>query len=153
VTLGQYGTDYKTRAAVAIAGLGANLPQDATYPSARVDSDGKALNGNNRYRIHFKPDELPPVNAFWSVAAYGVDNFLIENPINRYALGDRDRLELNPDGSLDLWIQATTPQEGKSNNWLPVKPGQDFLLNARLYWPKKAALDGSWSMPAIQRQD
>jgi hypothetical protein len=49
-----------------------------------------------------KAGELPPVNAFWSVTAYGPDNFFINNSINRYALSDRDPLIFNPDGSLDL---------------------------------------------------
>lgn len=151
--LGQYGTFYNTRAVVAMVGLGANLPQDATYPNTRVDAQGQALSGNHRYRLHFTKDSLPPVNAFWSVTAYGPDDFLIDNPLKRYALGDRDPLVFNADGSLDLWIQAEAPGAERQANWLPVKSGQAFLLNARLYWPKKAALDGSWGMPAVERVD
>jgi hypothetical protein len=151
--LGQYGTFYNTRAVVAMVGLGANLPQDATYPNTRVDVQGQALSGNHRYRLHFTKDDLPPVNAFWSVTAYGPDDFLIDNPLKRYALGDRDPLVFNADGSLDLWIQAEAPSAERQANWLPVKSGQAFLLNARLYWPKKAALDGSWGMPAVERVD
>ena len=45
--------DYGARAVVALVGLGANLPQDAVYPSAFVDGDGKPLNGANRYVMHF----------------------------------------------------------------------------------------------------
>jgi hypothetical protein len=151
--LGQYGTFYNIRAVVAMVGLGANLPQDATYPNARVDAQGKALNGSHRYRLHFKADELPPVHAFWSVTAYGPDDYFIDNPLRRYALGDRDPLIFNADGSLDLWIQADAPSANRHSNWLPVKPAQAFLLNARLYWPKKSALNGSWGMPAVERID
>lgn len=151
--LGDYGTFYNTRAVVAMVGLGANLPADATYPNTSVDAGGQALSGSRRYRLHFTPGELPPVKAFWSVTAYGSDNFLIDNPLRRYAIGDRDPLVYNPDGSLDLWIQADEPAAGKSSNWLPVKAGQPFLLNARLYWPKPAALNGSWGMPVVQRVD
>ncbi|TAG28112.1 MAG: DUF1254 domain-containing protein [Burkholderiales bacterium] len=149
--LGQYGTSYNIRAVVAMVGLGANLPADATYPQAQVDSQGNTLNGSKRYRLSFKAGELPPVKAFWSVTAYGADDFLIENPIKRYALGDRDPLVFNADGSLDLWIQADEPEAGKKSNWLPVKAGERFLLNARLYWPREAALNGSWGMPAVER--
>lgn len=149
--LGQYGIDYATRAGVAMVGLGANLAADALYPNAQVDGQGEPLDGSRRYRLHFKAGELPPVKAFWSVTAYGADDYLIDNPMQRYALGDRDPLVFNADGSLDLWIQADEPAADKKNNWLPVKAGARFLLNARLYWPEDAALDGRWGMPAVER--
>jgi len=151
--LGDYGSDYATRAAVAMVGLGANLPPDAMYPNTRVDQDGKPLDGSQRYRVHFKAGELPPVNAFWSVTAYNAQDFFIDNPLHRYALGDRDALAFNADGSLDLLLQATPPAGEQTKNWLPVRSGEPFLLNARLYWPKPAALNGAWGMPAVERID
>lgn len=151
--LGNYGAFYNTRAVVAMVGLGANLPADATYPNTRVDAAGQALDGRHRYRLHFNAGELPPVNAFWSLTAYGLDDFFIPNPIDRYALGDRDPLIFNPDGSLDLLVQAEPPEGNKKNNWLPVRAGEPFLLNARLYWPKPPALNDGWGMPAVERID
>jgi hypothetical protein len=136
-----------------MVGLGANLPQDAIYPNTRVDADGQVLNGSHRYVLHFKAGELPPVNAFWSLTAYGAHDFFIANPLQRYALGDRDPLVYNADGSLDIDVQAQPPSADKAHNWLPVQAGEPFLLNARLYWPKAAALDGSWGMPGVQRLD
>jgi hypothetical protein len=149
--LGNYGTFYNTRAVTAMIGLGANLPADAIYPSAQVDAEGQALNGKHNYRLHFRADGLPPVNAFWSLTAYGSDNFFIPNPINRYSLGDRSSLVFNADGSLDILVQADRPEKAKENNWLPVKAGEPFLLCVRLYWPKPAALNGTWGMPAVER--
>lgn len=152
LNLGDYGTDYNTRAAVAMVGLGANLPQDALYPNTLNDQQGQPLMGDRRYRLHFKADQLPPVKAFWSITAYGADEFLIENPLKRYALGDRDALSLNADGSLDIWIQAAEPETAaQRSNWLPVKANAPFLLNARLYWPKDDALQGRWKMPPVER--
>jgi hypothetical protein len=151
--LGSYGTDYATRAAVAMVGLGANLPLDAIYPNTRVDQDGLPLDGSRRYRLHFKAGELPPVNAFWSVTAYNAQDFFIDNPLQRYALGDRDALAFNADGSLDLLLQASPPAGKQARNWLPLRAGEPFLLNARLYWPKPAALSGAWGMPAVERMD
>ena len=151
--LGAYGTDYATRAVVAMIGLGANLPADSIYPNAQVDGKGAPLHGQHRYRLHFKAGELPPVKAFWSVTAYGADDYLIDNPLQRHALGDRNALRFNADGSLDLWIQADTPAADQQRNWLPVKAAAPFLLNARLYWPKEAALSGAWGMPAVERLD
>jgi hypothetical protein len=152
LNLGRYGTDYNTRAAVAMVGLGANLPEDALYPNTALDHQGQALNGQHRYRLHFAANALPPVKAFWSITAYGADEFLIDNPLQRFALGDRDPLVFNADGSLDLWVQATPPdQKEKQANWLPVQMGAAFLLNARLYWPEAKALNGQWKMPVVER--
>lgn len=149
--LGQYGTEYNIRAVVARVGLGANLPQDAMYPSTHLDDQGRVLNGHHAYRIHFAADQLPPVNAFWSVTAYGTDNFLIANAENKYAVGSLSSLTPNADGSIDILIQASPPGKGMDKHWLPVKPGEDFVLNARLYWPQPQALDGRWGMPAVER--
>lgn len=152
LNLGQYGTDYNLRAAVAMVGLGANLPEDALYPNTRLDHEGQALTGQHRYKLHFEAHQLPPVKAFWSITAYGADEFLIANEIKRFALGDRDKLNFNADGSLDIWIQAARPADAaQASNWLPVKANAPFLLNARLYWPQPEALQGSWKMPAVQR--
>ena len=152
LNLGRYGTDYNTRAAVAMVGLGANLPEDAMYPNTVLDHQGQALNGKHRYRLHFAANALPPVKAFWSITAYGADEFLIDNPLQRFAIGDRDRLVFNADGSLDLWVQATPPsQKEAAANWLPVQMGAPFLLNARLYWPEDKALNGQWKMPVVER--
>ncbi len=152
LNLGRYGTDYNTRAAVAMVGLGANLPEDALYPNTALDHQGKPLNGQHRYRLHFAANALPPVKAFWSITAYGADEFLIDNPLQRFALGDRDPLVFNADGSLDIWIQALTPdQKEAAANWLPVQMGSAFLLNARLYWPEATALNGHWKMPVVER--
>jgi hypothetical protein len=149
--LGQYGTDYGIRAVVAQVGLGANLPQDAIYPSAQVDSQGEALHGQHRYRLHFASGQWPPVKAFWSITAYGADNFLIDNPAQRFAVGSLSPLVRNADGSLDLLIQAQPVEGPMQANWLPVAAGAPFLLNARLYWPTEPVLNGTWHLPAIER--
>ncbi len=151
--LGAYGTSYDTRAAVAMVGLGANLPADAMYPNASVDGQGRPLDGSHRYRLHFKAGDLPPVNAFWSITAYDAHDFLVDNPLQRYAIGERDPLVSNADGSLDIVVQAEPAPTDKLANWLPVKAGEAFMLNARLYWPKPAALSGAWGMPAVECLD
>ena len=111
-----------------MVGLGANLPEDAIYPNTALDHEGKPLNGQHRYRVHFAAKALPPVKAFWSITAYGADEFLIDNPIQRFALGDRDPLVFNADGSLDIWIQAAPPDSKEAHaNWLPVQKGAPFF--------------------------
>ncbi|MGA7521217.1 MAG: DUF1254 domain-containing protein [Acidobacteriaceae bacterium] len=149
-TLGRYGTNYMARAVTARVAIGANPPEDAVYMSSSADGSGQALSGSMRYRMHFDPSSLPPVEAFWSVTAYDRNGYFIANPINRYAIGDRDRLKFNPDGSLDVYIQSRNPGPDHDSNWLPCGDGP-FNLTIRLYWPKPAILDGGWHPPALER--
>lgn len=149
--VGRYGTNYLLRAVVALVGLGANLPEDAIYPRATVDADGEPLLGTNRYVIQFPKGELPPVGAFWSITMYNAKQFFVPNPINRYAIGDRDELKSNDDGSVTIYIQHESPGADKESNWLPA-PKERFNLVMRLYRPKERILDGTWKMPFVKLQ-
>lgn len=149
--LGNYGSDYGARAVVALIGLGANLPQDAVYPSAFVDGDGKTLDGANKYVLHFDKGATPPVNAFWSITMYNPESFFVANPINRYAISSWMPLKKNKDGSLDLYVQHDSPGKDKEANWLPASD-KDFNVTLRMYWPTEKApsiIDGSWKPPAV----
>lgn len=148
--IGNYGTNYKVRAAVAFGGLGANLPEDAIYPVTNVDSTGQPLNGKFHYVVHFDKGALPPVGAFWSLTMYDDQHFFVANPLNRYAIGDRNPLIFNADGSLTLYLQNESPGQDKEANWLPA-PAGNFNLLLRLYEPKKEALDGSWKPPKVNK--
>lgn len=148
--VGRYGTAYRERAAVARGGLGALPPEDAMYTSTSVDADGNPLTGAGRYVVHFAKAGIPPVNAFWSMTLYDADGYFAANGINRYALGDRDQLVFNDDGSLDVYVQAPRPPDGQAANWLPA-PAGEFNLSLRLYWPKPEATSGSWVPPTVRR--
>jgi hypothetical protein len=152
-TLGRYGTDYQKRATVTAFGLGANLPQDAVYPTGSVDSAGRKLTGAEKYVIHFDKGQLPPVDGFWSLTMYDADYFFVANPLNRYTLSQRDKLTPNPDGSVDLYLQNESPGADKEANWLPAPKG-DMVLMMRLYWPKETApsiLNATWKPPKVER--
>lgn len=151
-TMGVYGTYYLKRAIVAMVGLGANLPEDAVYPLCIVDADGRPLNGDHGYVLHFSKDDLPPVDAFWSLTMYDAAGFQAPNSLNRFAIGDRDKLTYNADGSLDLYIRHENPGPDKTANWLPAPKGP-LGLTMRLYGPKAEALDGRWNPPAVKRVD
>lgn len=148
--MGTYGTSYLQRAMVALAGLGANLPADAVYPAAFVDSEGKPLDGANKYVLHFTRDQLPPVDAFWSLTMYDEQGFQVPNPINRFAIGDRDKLKFNADGSLDIYIQAQSPGAEKEANWLPSPASGAIQPTLRLYSPRASVMNGTWVPPGIK---
>ena len=149
--IGRYGTDYQMRAYIAHIGFGANEPVDAIYPNTAKDSKGKPLNSANNYVLHMAKEDLPPVNGFWSMTLYDELGFLTQNSIGRYALGGRDALTYNKDGSLNIYVQTPPPAENKMSNWLPAPENAKFALTMRLYWPKDAALNGDWAPPAVER--
>ncbi len=148
--LGRYGTKYAYRATWTFYGVGGNLVEDACYPLAIADSEGKALTGANNYTLTFPKGQFPPADAFWSLTMYDADSYLVPNLLDRYALGDRDKLTLNEDGSLTLYIQPSSPGKDKEGNWLPA-PKDKFKLALRLYVPKKSVADGSWKPAPLER--
>jgi hypothetical protein len=149
--VGRFGTDYVFRAAVARIALGANLPEDAVYPMTRADASGHPLNGRHRYVLRFAKGQLPPARAFWSVTMYNATQAFVDNPIGRYALGDRDRMKFDQNDSLSLYIQHSSPGGDKESNWLPA-PSDDFNLIMRVYWPAQEVLDGTWTPPPVEKE-
>jgi hypothetical protein len=149
-TIGVYGNAYLKRATVALGGLGANPPEDAVYPILLVDSDGDSTTGEQNYLIHFDPDKLPPVDAFWSITMYDAEGYQVANELDRFAIGDRDQLMYNSDGSLDILIQNTNPGSDRQANWLPAPTGP-LGITMRLYAPRPEILDGRWTPPPVQK--
>jgi hypothetical protein len=148
--IAQPGFDYPLRAAVARGGY-INDPAEAMYPAAATDAAGARLDGQHRYRLRFAPGTLPPVDAFWSITPYESSGFkLVENPLGRYAIGDRTPgLHYGADGSLEILLAAEAPPAGTAN-WLPI-PAGPFHLVARLYQPRAPALQGEWTMPPVEK--
>jgi hypothetical protein len=146
--VGNYGPDYAMRAYAAATQLGIGTKDDEVRAVITQDSDGHALNGANRYVIHFAPNQLPPVRGFWSITAYTKDGALGESAPARLAVGDRNGARRNRDGSLDVTVSSA---RSKGGNWLPA-PRADLQLVLRLYAPKPQATDGSWQPPAVVRQ-
>lgn len=153
-----YNGDWLKRAAGAQAGIYGNDSVEAVYPITRVDDDGKPLDGSkHNYTLTFPSDQLPPVNAFWSVTMYdGKTQLLIKNPVNRYLINSPmlPGMKKNADGSLTLYIQHKSPGAEKESNWLPAPNGPIYTV-MRLYWPKTEAPSilpvgkGTWQPPGI----
>jgi hypothetical protein len=142
---------YMVRAIAADGGLWGNHGYEAFYAWSFVDADGNLLNGANTYVMHF--DRTPPARAFWSVTMYDTPHYyLVENPIERYSIGDRTPgLVTDVDGSVDIYLQRTEPTDPKAKaNWLPTPDG-DFRPLVRIYLPEESVLDGSYKLPPIQK--
>lgn len=152
--IGDYGKEYSYRAMVSLRGLAANPIRAAVYARTHADEAGAQLNGAHQYRIHFEKDALPPVRdyGFWSVTAYGPDDFLIPNDADKFAITDRAPFVMNADGSLDLYLAQTVPEGIDPANWLPVGD-EDFHLFLRIYLPSQDVAKGKWTTPTIVRMD
>ena len=151
--IGYFGQDYLFRAGVALGGLAALTPPEATYLRPIGDKGaGTPLNGN--YRLTFAAGQRPPVNSFWSLTMYEATPdgqfFLTPNAMDRYSIGDRTPgLKTNADGSLDIWIGRADPGGDKRSNWLPAPASGPFSISLRNYLPKFELLDGRWRSPAL----
>ncbi|WP_448034892.1 DUF1254 domain-containing protein [Bradyrhizobium liaoningense] len=145
--------DYMARMASAVLGIYGNTKDEAMYPAYFRDADGGVLNGANRYVLRFKPGQLPPANAFWSLTMYELPSSLLyANKINRYLINSTmlDSLRRDPDGGYTLHIQNEAPGADRESNWLPCPKGP-FWTTLRIYWPKAEALNGQWKQPPLQR--
>jgi hypothetical protein len=146
-----YGTDYLTRAGIALIGLGGIWPKDILYPVAFLDSEDQPLDGANRYVLHFDKGQMPPAKATWSVSMYDPDGFYVPNTLDRYHMAKWMPLQYNPGGSLDIYIQAESPGSDKEANWLPTPASGPFNLVTRIFWPEQSALDHTWKMPGVKK--
>ncbi|MBS0408840.1 MAG: DUF1254 domain-containing protein [Proteobacteria bacterium] len=153
--IGDYGQDYALRAAVALGGLAALPPVEAMYmrPAA---PDGRMVFEGGRWRLRL-PGPLP-VDGFWSLTMYEATDqgqfFLTDNPLNRYAIGDRTPgLARGADGGLEIWIQRTDPGGDKTANWLPAPAQGPFAMILRAYLPKPALVHGRYRLPALEDLD
>lgn len=143
-----FGEDWLLRAAVAAAQIYIVPATEAVYPVAEADASGRRLHGAHRYRITFRADSLPPADHFWSLTMYHAEGLLVDNELDRYAIGDRTPgLVRDTDGGLTIDVSASEPRRGRAN-WLPCPPG-GFRLMLRIYGPRPRCRDGSWSPPPV----
>lgn len=145
--VGTFGVQYLTRAAFDLYGLFGNQPVDAVYPGT-VGEFGPT---SDTHTLHFDKDGMPPGQAFWSVTLYDADGFGVPNALDRATLSSWMDFTYNDDGSLDLYIGPTSPGKDKEANWLPAPSDKQYNLMIRMYAPAPAALDGSWSPPALKK--
>lgn len=148
-----WGQDVLTRARVARNLIGALGMEEAMYPTAEVDAEGRALDGAQAYELRFAPGGGPKVGAFWSLTLYRrSDCLFVANPIHRYSIGDRTPgLRHGEDGSLAIRVQAADP--GPGHNWLPAPASGLFYVVLRLYQPQAEHLEHRYAFPPLLRLD
>jgi hypothetical protein len=144
-----FGTDYLNRTAVSKSSMYANTAAETQYQMRELESQGKPLDGRNRYTVTFPKGQIPPVKGFWSLTLYNDEKFFFANPLNRFSLGTKNKtLKYGADGSLTLYLSAKSPGAEHESNWLPA-PAGPFSLLLRLYWPDPSVLEGKWIAPDV----
>lgn len=156
--LGDFGLDYLYRAQIAVGALAALPPQEATYLRAVDAAGAQTFDSARDWTLSFRGGGLPPVKAFWSLTLYEATPdgqfFFFDNPLNRYAIGDRTPgLVKGPDGSLEILISRRNPGGEAAANWLPAPGSRPFALMLRAYLPDEAMMAGRWRMPPLVPTD
>lgn len=134
-----------TRARIALDGLFALNRAEAIYFGASRDDNHRPLRASCSYLV----EGSPPAARWWSITAYGDDNYLIANAANRFSYNMRN-LEAGADGAFKL-IASPVAQPG---NWLPTgTTGGGFKLLFRLYDPAAdiAANPAAARLPSIRQ--
>jgi hypothetical protein len=149
---GRFGDDFLQRAAdQSLAGITANDPAEAVYLVNFTDANGAKLSPKGRYQLHFEAGDLPPVDSFWSLAAYTEQDMnLIPNPASRYSVGDRTPgLARDPDGGLTIYLQPGSPGQDREPNWLPTSADHPWFVILRMYLPHPSVIEAKWECPGI----
>jgi hypothetical protein len=158
---GLWGADWFGRAQAAVVYILVNDYHEAMYLIRGTDAKGALLDGKHRYTMMFPKDALPPVDrsrgGFWSLSMYDKDYFMLpKSPNGRTNVGtvslDANELKFGADGSLTIHMSHEQPTDADARaNWLPAPEGQ-FALIVRAYVPTQVILDGSYTLPNVERK-
>jgi len=119
------------------------------YAAALRDSLGNAFNGARTYQLHI-PSNVPAKD-FWSLVVYDTQTrseLQTGNPFPSLN-NQRNVLDENPDGSVDVYFGPKAP-EGKENNWIETVPGKSWFVILRLYGPLEPWFDKTWQPGEIE---
>ena len=132
---------------VTIFALFALPSQEAVYLFAADDNTGERLSGDNNYSLSGNINDIKA--EYWSITAYGPDQYLIPNEEKRYSF-NRDNLLTDSAGNYTMHLSA----DKKDSNWLPLKKGSGFQLVLRIYHGQKEFMDGldKAKLPVIRKQ-
>ncbi len=144
--VGSQNADVYTRARVALGAVLALDRSETLYYTTQHDDRGKALRAECRYRI----EGSPPAARWWSITAYGADNFLFPNAERRYSVST-ESAQLNATGRFSLMIGPLPESETENRVWIPTAGTGGMRLTLRLYNPTPAVQQapGSLAAPSI----
>lgn len=125
--------------------------EGSTYPWTALDANDKPLDGGKNYKLHLPPNV--PVKTFWSLIVYGAQTRSMVQTNQRFpsVSSQNKKLQVNPDGSVDVYF-GPKPPSGKEANWVQTVSGQTWFTILRLYGPLAPWFDRTWRPGEIEPQ-
>jgi hypothetical protein len=116
------------------------------YLMSTTDGEGRPLDGAKSYCLHVPANA--PAKDFWSVILYSTRT-LSYLDTEKFGLSSKDALQVNADGSMDLYL-APSPPAGKASNWLATRADERFFACARFYGPTEALANKTWTLSDME---
>ena len=76
---------------------------------------------------------------------------MIRNDQERIDRGSTDELEVNADGTVDLYFGPEIPEGGTESNWVQTNKGDGWFVLFRFYGPEKPYYDRSWKLNDFEK--
>ena len=120
------------------------------YLMVTKDNEGRPLEGGRIYRLRVPPNV--PVRQYWSATVYDrATHGLVRNMKRASRSSQSPGLELNGDGSVDIYFGPAAPANRESN-WVPTSPLGEFEVLFRFYGPEKSLFEKkTWRLPDIEK--
>lgn len=125
------------------------IGQGQFYMMAIEDREGRLLGGGMTYKLNVPANA--PVRQYWSATVYDLKTHALIREVSHAARSSQSPgLQVNADGSVDLYFGPKAP-EGKESNWTPTDPNGQFEILFRLYGPLPALFGKTWVLPDLER--
>jgi hypothetical protein len=123
--------------------------EGSTYPWTAVDANNNPFDGGKNFKLHLPPNI--PVKTFWSVIVYDTQTRSMLQTDQQYpSVSSQEKdLQVNADGSVDVWFGPKAPA-GKESNWVQTIPGKAWFMILRLYGPLEPWFNQTWKPDDIE---